>query len=316
MQLGATATLLLLALPAHHAMPTLMAATLLLNLFAATQDIATDGLAVELLGPDERGLANGVQVAGYRVGMILGGGVLLVLHDRLGASATFLAMATLTALTCVPVLRLREPAPIVSAPAGPAARAGHFFRRPEARRVLVVIVVYKVGEAFAAGMLRPFLHDAGMSLADVGWMVGTVGFVAGMLGALAGGALVTRLGRRRALLGFGALQAATVAGYAAVALLEPGRPVLYAFCAVEHFVSGMATAALFTCMMDWSRPAHAATDYTVQACAVVVATGAAAVLSGASAQALGYPAHFAVATLLSLAGLAVVARVFPARVAT
>ena len=48
-----------------------MAALFLTNLFAATQDIATDGLAVELLDEGERGYGNGVQVAGYRVGMIL-----------------------------------------------------------------------------------------------------------------------------------------------------------------------------------------------------------------------------------------------------
>ena len=45
-----------------------------LNTIAATQDIATDGLAVELLPASERGLANGLQVAGYRVGMVVGGG--------------------------------------------------------------------------------------------------------------------------------------------------------------------------------------------------------------------------------------------------
>ncbi|MCU0685286.1 MAG: MFS transporter, partial [Polyangiaceae bacterium] len=40
----------------------------LANLCAATQDVATDALAVDLLGPDERGLGNGVQVAGFRLG--------------------------------------------------------------------------------------------------------------------------------------------------------------------------------------------------------------------------------------------------------
>jgi hypothetical protein len=82
----------------------LMAAFLLLNLIAATQDIATDGLAVEMLAERERGLANGLQVAGYRVGMIVGGGALLVLYDRLGSSGTFLAMAALTTLAPYSVL--------------------------------------------------------------------------------------------------------------------------------------------------------------------------------------------------------------------
>ena len=50
----------------------------LMNLFSSTQDIATDGLAVNQLKENERGIGNGIQVAGYRTGMIIGGGMLLV----------------------------------------------------------------------------------------------------------------------------------------------------------------------------------------------------------------------------------------------
>ncbi len=311
MQLAATVALLALAVVpgGTDSMPVLMTAVFALNLIAATQDIATDGLAVEMLGPDERGFANGLQVAGYRVGMIVGGGVLLILHEQLGARGTFLAMAALTALASVPVLRATEPPTI--ARVATATPAPHFLHRPGAWHVVALLAIYKAGEAFATGMLRPYLHDAGLSIGDVGWLLGTVGFVAGMLGALAGGALVNRLGRQRALLGFGAAQAATVAGYALLALGSPDRGALYALCGVEHFASGMATAALFTCMMDWSRAGESATDYTVQASAVVIATGGAAALSGVSAEALGYAAHFALATALCLGAIGAVALVFP-----
>ncbi|MFP2907780.1 MFS transporter, partial [Pyxidicoccus sp. 3LFB2] len=78
--------------------------------------------------------------------------------------------------------------------------------------------------------------------------------------------------------------------------------LLTAVCAVEHVASGMATAAVFTAMMDACRPGHAATDYTVQASLVVLATGAAAAVSGFSAAALGYSAHFALAAALCVAG--------------
>jgi predicted MFS family arabinose efflux permease len=175
----------------------------------------------------------------------------------------------------------------------------------------MLLVTYKFGDAFATGMLRPFLADAGLPLREIGKLLGTVGFVAGLLGALAGGALVNRLGRRRALLGFGALQALTVAGYAWLARGHAGRPLLYALCAAEPCAGGMATAALFTCMMDWCAPATSATDYTVQASAVVVATGIAASVSGFSAQALGYFHHFIVATGLAGVALLAVARLFP-----
>jgi RhtX/FptX family siderophore transporter len=294
-----------------------MAATFLLNLIAASQDIATDGLAVDILAPSERGIANGLQVAGYRVGMIAGGGVLLLFYDRLGAPLTFLAMAALTALSTVPVWRLREPPPVAAlGPASSGTPSGKsFLRRPGAWRLLAVVVTYKAGEAFATGMLRPFLADLGLSLGDIGLLVGTVGFVAGLVGALVGGALIGRLGRRPALLVFGFLQAAAVASYAFLgfhaAHAHLSRSLLFAVCGLEHLTGGMATAALFTCMMDWCAPGTSATDYTVQASAVVIATGLAATAAGASAQALGYFRHFGLATGLALGALLAVARYFP-----
>jgi PAT family beta-lactamase induction signal transducer AmpG len=300
-----------LALIGEHApMRLWMWAILLLNLLAATQDIATDGLAVELLTRGERGLANGVQVAGYRLGMVAGGGVLLIWYDRLGAVGTFSLMALLTALATLPVLRLREERRAELAPHGAPARL-HWLRRPGALRVLLVLVAYKMGDAFATGMLRPFLADRGLSLADIGWLLGTVGFVAGLIGALTGGALVNRLGRQRSLVVFGLLQALTVAGYCYLAFAELGNSALYGLCAAEHFASGMATAALFTCMMDWSSEQSAGTDYTVQASAVVIATGAAGALAGLSAHQLGYLGHFCLATALALGAIAVVGACFP-----
>src|SRR5262249_37088620 len=94
----------------------LMAALFVTNLISATQDIATDGLAVELLSEGERGYGNSVQVAAYRAGMILGGGALLVVYGKqsLGPAVAFLAMACLLALATAPIALHRE-APAASA---------------------------------------------------------------------------------------------------------------------------------------------------------------------------------------------------------
>jgi predicted MFS family arabinose efflux permease len=243
--------------------------------------------------------------------MIVGGGALLLVFERIGWTWTFVSMATLVAATSIPILISNgEDRRIVDEGRRPARRT-NFFRRPYAVRVLSLLTVYKFGEAFAVGMLRPFLADVGLSLGDIGWLVGTVGFVAGLLGALAGGATVTRLGRRRSLVAFALLQAATVFGYAYAARGHVGIAVLSCLCAAEHFASGMATAALFTCMMDWSDPETSATDYTIQASAVVIATGAATSLSGFSAQALGYANHFLLAGVLALAVPPLVRALFP-----
>src|SRR5687768_17082404 len=87
----------------------IIVAAFVFNIIAASQDIVTDGLAVRLLDTKERGLANAVQVGAYRVGMILGGGLLLWVFAKSGWSVMFMCMSALLALTIVPVLTLREP---------------------------------------------------------------------------------------------------------------------------------------------------------------------------------------------------------------
>lgn len=305
LQLGSVALLVALAFvdPAHS-LAWLVVGVLLTNLLAATQDIAADGLAVDLLRRHERGLGNGVQVAGYRVGMIVGGGALLVAFEHLGWAWTFAGAALLMLLATGPVWAFREP----PRPVGERSRAEPsvrqtlrwFTRDPERRWWLVVLALYKAGEYLGTSMLRPFYIDRGLGLADLGVLLGGVGFCAGLVGALVGGTAVQRLGRRRALLGFGVLQAAAVAGYAWSVAPEAEGVRIWGPVVLEHLASGMATAALFTLMMDRCRPEHAAADYTLQASLVVAATSAAAALGGSTAQWLGYGPNFLLGGAASL----------------
>ncbi|WP_275976922.1 MFS transporter [Polyangium aurulentum] len=280
----------------------LLVAVLLVNLLAATQDVATDGLAVDLLKAHELGLGNGVQVAAYRVGMILGGGLMLIVFDAAGWRVTLVCLGAMLLAATVPVVLFREP------PSEPPPRESpslsFWIHRPGVGAWFGLLFLYKAGENLATGMLRTFLVDRGLGLTEIGWMLGGVGFTAGLLGAATGGALVGRLGYRRALLGFGVVQAGSVLLYALCAQQGASVPMLAIACAVEHLASGMATAALFTAMMEACRPDHAATDYTVQACVVVISSGVAATVSGFSAHRLGYAGHFVAAA--ALCALAVV----------
>ena len=303
LQCGAIAVMLLLAeVDPQRGLGPLLVGVLLINFLAATQDIAADGLAVTLLGADERGLGNGVQVAAYRLGMILSGGVLIIFHAEIGWAGTFHLMAAASALALVPVLLTREPP-------GPAPERGglgmlaDFLRRPGMGTWLLTIAAYKFGEGFGVAMLRPMFVDHGLSLDALGWITGTAGFIASLVGALVGGAMVGAFGRYRMLLIFGVVQALAVASFAWLAVTTLDLARVYLVCVLEHLASGMATAALFTMMMDASRPHAAGTDYTAQASVVVLATGLGSALSGVSASRLGYAGHYALAAALALAAL-------------
>jgi len=283
-----------------------LGAFLLANLLAATQDIATDGLAVTLLSPAERGTGNGVQVAGYRVGMIVGGGLLLMLYDTLGWSGVFVSMGAVLLVATVPIAVHREGETVVARDAGTPfwTSLREVVARPGMAGWMAALFAYKLGEALAGGMLRPMLVDLGLDVGEIGWMLGTAGFLAGLLGALAGGWAAGRWGRWPVLGVGGLAQAATVAAYALPALeLGAGTGALTVLVVVEHFVGGVCTAALFTAMMDRCDERSGGTDYTVQACVVVLSTGLAAALSGVVAEHVGYAAHFVLGGVLSVVGL-------------
>ena len=293
----------------------LLGAVLLTNLLAATQDIATDALAISLLDFDERGPGNGIQVAAYRIGMILGGGLLLVLFAHIGWPLTFALLSAMIALTMIPLLLCREPpaptlrdAPQAASPlVGRLATLLTFLTRQGVFPWLLVLFCYKFGESLAGGMLRPYLVDEGLDVGAIGWLLGGAGFTTGLLGAMAGGFGVRWARTRwRALVGFGVLQAVGSGCYWIVALVGVSWLTIIPAVCVEHFTGGMATAILFAMMMDASREESAGTDYTIMASVVVLTVGLGQALSGYIVHALSYTALFATSTLTCLLGLLII----------
>lgn len=286
----------------------IFAAVLLFNLLAAMQDVATDGLAVTLLSPPERGLANGLQVGAYRLGMILGGGLLLYVFAKAGWATMYGAMALILLLTCLPVLWLRAAPSSASAERqSPRSLLLGWTRRlalPGMPAFLLLICFYKFGDSMASSLVGPFMKDSGMTKEDIAIVKGTIGSVMGLAGAAAGGWLAFRLGRRTALIACGVLQTLSLGLYWLCATGVGGRELLYAASTAEHLLGGMATVALFTLMMDASAPEHAGTDYTLLACAIVVATGLASFGGAVIADAVGYAPMFAASLVLSGAGCA------------
>lgn len=278
------------------AMTLLAALALAVSAASATQDVATDALAIGLLRPRLRGLGNGVQVAAYRLGMILGGGALLVLAAQVGfrlagaASAVLLLASSLVLARCSWGRRLPAPRPPLQLGLPPGGGTW-----------IALLLALKAGEGLAVALLRPLIVDLGGGLEQVGWILGLGGSVAGLVGALLGGLLASRRGAERALQVGASLQTAGLLALTTAPGL--GLDALAWLVAAEQLAGGVATAALFTGMMARVRPGRAATDFSLQASLVVVATGLAATVSGLVAAGLGYEPAFALAAALSALSL-------------
>ncbi|MFF2083826.1 MFS transporter [Nocardia sp. NPDC058176] len=308
LQLAAAAVAMVLAsLDLSSSLRWLFVGIVVVNLLSATQDVATDGLAVRLLGPRERGLGNGIQVGAYRVGMIVGGGALLWLFALAGWRMLFLAMAILIVLTTVPVWLLREPVAERPPRPHPTQLLGAWWarlRRPGMLAFIALVGAFKFGDSMAAALTGPFMSDMGLDLGQIALVKGVLSSAGALVGAAFGGWLAYRFGRRNALLIGGVTQTMSIALYLFVSLGVGGFELLVTASLAEHIFGGAATVAVFALMMDASEPEHAGSDYTLFACAIVIVQGVAGFAAGIVGDLSGYPAIFVIGLVLSGAGCA------------
>ena len=303
-----------------------------MNACAATQDIATDALAVRIVGRDHRHWVNTMQVLGSRLGYIFGGGVILWLLDYWTWAGVFLALALLVALNTLPVLRYREPdwkqqwldewpddrKAIATQPAHTglvqrwrnwrrwfAEHFGYFWHNRELRLWLLVLVTYKVSDGIANGMVKPMMVDMGFKLSDIGLMASMLGAVASLLGAGIAALWMRYLSRTTALWLFNLFQTMGSLFYAWLAWrFEYQHQVsawqVFSMNAVECMAAAMALVSMLTVVMDYARPQHAGSDFTFQVSIMAVIGGLGYLVSGAMADALGYTAHFALSGVVGV----------------
>lgn len=321
LQLGLAITIALYALrPLADARVLWFVLTSVAALFAATQDVFVDGLAVRTLSKEERGIGNVAQVGAYRLGMVMGGAGLLTFGASLGERPAMFALAATIAVASAGALFVTERPTDLPPDATPEkkrtfrdeARAAwatlRRMVRPEVRAVLVVAFVYKLGLHTASSLLKPTLVDAGWSKERIGALAVTVGVLAGVLGSVIGGAVHRRFGDRASLLGAGILQAIVCVPLVLVSSFASSTGFVTAVMALEHAASGLGTTVLFAALMGATDPKNASLEYTVLSTANALSLGAGGALGGATADLVGREAGFLLGGVLSLVALVALRR--------
>jgi MFS family permease len=288
-------------------------------LFAASQDIATDAVAVNLLTPQERGIGNAIQASGNFLGAILGGGVVLILFDRIGWQQSLWMIAIALFLCLIPMLFYQEAPPAKSLTLNCYQPFVRFFSRPKMWLWIVVVLLYMVGENVSTTLIRPLLVDRGLSLAEIGQLLGVMSYLARIVGALVAGAMITQWSKttaraivsRASLIRFGVVSNVAMLLYILPAIGVAQPFVLYAICIAVSGLQSMAYTALLAAMMDRSQAETAATDYTTQISAVFLGTMATTILGGRFAQESGYVITFIVSMMISLIAIALIPKTDP-----
>ncbi|CAM3099745.1 MFS transporter [Corallococcus sp. ZKHCc1 1396] len=263
---------------------------------SASQDIVADAWRTDILTLEERGLGNSLYVTGYRLGMLVAGGLAFVLSDQLGWSRTYYVMGLLMGVGVVATLlapepqSVRPPRNLLDAVVKPFV---DYFRREYALGVLAFLVLYKLGDAIAASMVTPFYIELGFSNTEIGALSKTLGMLATIGGGLLGGVLMVKLSMRRALFIFGAAQGLTNLAFLALALVGKNDLMLAAAITVDNVCTGLGVTAFAAFVMSLCHKSFSATQYALLSALGTIANRLIGSVSGYLATWMGWPTFFA-----------------------
>lgn len=275
---------------------------------SASQDIVIDAYRTDVLHERERGVGAAVFVMGYRIAMLVSGALALVLSDQIGWRNTYLLMAGIMIVGILstffgpePENRIIPPKTLKEAVWGPLK---DFFSRNSAFSMLLLIVLYKLGDAYAGALTTAFLiMGAGFSPTDVGTINKGLGLVSLIAGAIFGGTLMVKLGLFRSLLFFGILQAVSNLSFMVLAWLGKNYSMLIFAVAFENLSGGMGTAAFVALLMAMCNQRFSATQYALLSSIAALGRIFISPTSGFLVELLGWASFFFITAIVALPGL-------------
>lgn len=281
------------------------------SLLISTQDIATDGYAAKYLPEADRAVGNAIQGGSIAFGVVIGGTLGLVLHHHIGWTGMLVTIAAISLLPLVAAAMMRESDPTPNeVTKRPSIRA--FLRRPEARQILWIALIYRASEGLVKAMEGSYLVDAGVPLNQNGYLSGISATTAGLAGSAIAALLVKRRGIAFVLALLGGMRTLCFLLFACHALgAVVGAWPLFGAAGFQTLIRYMEIVALYSLFMAVTSSDQPGTDFTILACAQMLVYLAGSMLAGKLADALGYGALFSLATAISAA--AVVATVIMIR---
>ncbi len=205
-----------------------------------------------------------------------------------------------------------------------------YFSQQGAAAFLALIILYKLGDAFAGSLTTPFLiKGMGFAQEEVGIANKVIGIWLTIFGAFIGGLIMTRLALYRSLLLFGVLQLVSNFGFYLLAQMGKGawgevaipafdwwivaldKPamldgLLLAVIAGENISGGMGTVAFVALLMGLCNQQFTATHYAMLSAFAAVGRIYVAPLSGVLSASIGWPAFFLFSIVVAIPGVVMV----------
>lgn len=311
MQIALAAAIALFAVqnPAVALLPVAMCATAIVFL-SATQDIAFDAYRTDVSLPAERGPAAAATNLGYRTVAWLASSVALVVADYFGWRPAFLILAGVMLLFCIATWNAPEPAAVQQTPRSlresVVVPLQELLAGPGAVALIFVVLIFKIGDAFAMKLFTPFMLDVGFTKTELAVIVKGLFTGGALVGSVLGGILMVRLGLVRSMLIFGISQAISNLLYCALAAAGKSYPLMAAAVVIEHVAGAMGNIALVGLIMALCDVRYSAFQYALLSSIALLPRYGLGYPAGWVADHGGWYVYYVVSFVIALPGLLIV----------
>ncbi len=276
---------------------------------SASQDIVIDAYRVDTIPVSERGLAAAAQSFGYRTAAMLAGAVLVLIAAHLGWRLAFMLVACLMAVTTLGTLWAPEPEVPGRPPRTLADAVWHplraLFEQQGAWGFVLLVLLYKVGDAFALSLYSAFMiKGVGFSLDELS-IAGKVNMtVSSMIGVAVGGWVYMRWGTFKSMLCFGIGQALTNLLYVWLALAGKKIWLLVLATSLDTGIGGMGLAAFVAFLVSLCSANYSATQYALLSALASIPSRDMGYVAGIVVSKIGWANFFVITFLTAMPGLA------------
>jgi MFS transporter, PAT family, beta-lactamase induction signal transducer AmpG len=310
MQLALALTIALFALqnPARS-LAAFTGCALAIVFFSATQDIAFDAYRTDVTNPSERGLAAAAVNLGYRGFSYAASVVALITAQYFGWRTAFLALAVVMLGFCVATIcapsshNHYQPRSLRESVLEPLRQ---LLSTPSAVTLIFVVLLFKIGDAFANKLFTPFMMDIGFSKAEIGGIAKALFTMSAIGGSILGGIFMVRLGLLRSMLAFGVLQALSNLLYCVLAVSGKSYGIMASAVIIEHVAGAMGNIALVALIMAMCDVRYSAFQYALLSALALLPRYTLGYPAGWVADHSGWYGYYIVSFLLALPGLLIV----------
>lgn len=282
---------------------------------SATQDIAIDAHAVEVLRREEQGAAVGARLAVYRTAMWVSGRLSVTAAAWMGWPLVNVVLALLYIPSILITRWAPEPESVPPPPQSlREAVWGPFvgmLGQHRALEILAFVLLYKLSDNLTQALTGPFLVQMGFSALDRGVAVGTIGLFAIIIGTILGGLLTQMVGLGPALWIGGFVQIFSNLGYAAVAHVGDNRPLMYGATGFEYFATGLGNGAFGVLLLRLTQKRFSATQYALLSSLFTLPRVLAGPPAALMADAIGWRDFFVFTLATGIPGLVMLYRFVP-----